>query len=396
MVYEIKKVLCNKVIAVSVIVAFCYGIVTSYYDYISGKMGGNDVDMSYESEYEGCKGKYTEDKYNHLAELVSEKESYYSENPEDKDAFMVFQKYQDLFSRASIYHQVNEYREKVKSDAKRLADTEKGYYERLNKKLVKLYGKKTAFNIHEGTTGKDITDMFIVSERIDMVYIALLIIFSCGIFLLEHRNGTYAMVYSSYNGRGYTYIRKMAVSLGFAVLVSVLQTISMVGLTFIKGGAFEWKDPIQSIELFMHSPYNLDIFGMVVIITLFRALAYMVLISIFTVISLFFQRNLFPLAINILVGLGMFGLCYLYSGSFLSYSGSIIQQGRFYLYLRQYSPYVLIGDGVGYLKKYEALDIFGYPVSAVSITVLVNIIVLAVCVAVGYILYLKRFRKRGV
>lgn len=396
MVYEIRKVLCNKIIAVSVIVAFCYGIVTSYYGYISGKMGGNDVDMAYESEYEVCKGKYTEEKYNHLAELVSEKESYYSENTDDKDAFLVFQKYQYLFSRASLYHQVNEYREKVKSNAKRLAETEQGYYARLNKKLAKIYNKKTDFNIHEGTIGKDITDMFIVSESIDMVYIALLIIFSCGIFLVEHRNGTYAMVYSSYNGRGYTYIRKMSVSLVFAVLVSVLQTISMVGLTLIKGGLFEWKDSIQSVELFMYSPYNLNIFEMVVVITLLRALAYMVLISIFTVISLFFQRNLFPLAINILIGLGMFGLCYLYSGSFLSYSGSIIHQGWFYPYLRQYSPYVLIGDGVGYLKKYEALDILGYPVSAVNITILVNIIVLAVCIAVGYILYLKRFRKRGV
>lgn len=399
--FEIKKHL-NRILLAGLLITFFYGVYYSYQCYICQKQNEKSVDMESERSYEDCMGSYSEERMDLITALTEEKQREFEErdyvevNPENSPEFLVFQKYQYLYSKADICRQVKAYREQVVKNAARLKKSRDTYYARVNKKIEKMYSRDVELVIHDGSRLEDIAGIFMVSEIVDFVNIVLLVIVSCSLFLIEHRKGTFTLVYSSYRGRGHTYAVKLAVAMGFAVLLSLLQTVSMVLLSFTYGNLSEWKDAIQNIEFFIHSPYHLNLAELVVVVTVLRALGYLVLICIFTVISVCFQKNIIPLAINTLIGIGGFGLCYYFSGSYVTNSGTLIQQGSFYSFVRMYSPFVLIGDGIGYLKKYEPLNILNYPVSVLSVTVLVNIVLAGMIVAVGYPLYIRRFRRRGV
>ena len=341
--FEIKKHL-NIILLAGLLITFFYGVYYSYQCYISQKQNEKSVDMESEHSYKDCMGSYSEERMNLITTLTDEKRAYMEEqvsmetNPENNNEFLVFQKYQYLYSKADVCRQVTEYREQVVKNAGRLKKSRDTYYARVNKKIEKMYSSNVELVIHDGSRLEDIAGIFTVAETVDFVNIVLLVIVSCSMFLIEHRKGTFTLVYSSYRGRGHTYAGKLAVAMGFAVLLSLLQTVSMVLLSFTYGDMSEWMDAVQNLELFIYSPYHLNLVELVIVITALRALGYLVLICIFTVISICFQKNIIPLAINTFIGIGGFGLCYYFSGSYVTSLGTLIQQGGFYSYVRMYSP----------------------------------------------------------
>lgn len=394
MKFELNKLLSNRILLLGLVISCIYTIYYSYTCYIERRQYGEDVMM--DEIYEKCLGDYSNEKSELITKQMEEAMFNMETNPEDTNLLNIFQAYQDLYSKANICEQMYTYRSTVVKNAARLKKSEDAYIARLNAKIEKMYSKSPKIKITDGTKAKDITDILTVTDNIDMINIILLVIAACTLFIIEHKNNTYSLVYSSYGGRKKTYLRKVACMIGFAVFLSIITSISLVLLTFTYGKMEEWKQAVQGLEMFMYSPYNLNVAGLLLVVTLLRAFGYITLIMIFTVISIGFKSNIIPLLTGTLLGVGGFGISAYFSDNSVKQAGTILKQQKLYMLFRKYTPYALIGDGEGYLVKYEPVNILGYPFSVISIGVVVNIAIIIVTLIVGYQLYLKRYRKCGV
>lgn len=403
--YELKKIFGNKILLVGIIVSIVFTMYSAYMVYYKVRLDEKDVKMN--DNYYKCMGEYSEEK----AELISEEyeksklayEKYMEEcglergeKLEDDTLFQQFLKYGNLNSQISKVAEVNQYRETVKSNASRLKISDKKYIANVNSEIEKMYASDLKFIITDGTRAKDITNMLDMMSYIDIINICLLIFVASSIFTTEHKKNTYPIIYSSYAGRRKIYIKKILCVCIFAVMMSLIAGIFSIMFTFFYGSTSEINQVIQSVSEFSQSPYNLNIWQLWILVTLLRMLGYITIICIATIVAVCFKMSVLPFAINVLLLVGGFSVSFYLEEISFSALGVIRDKYEVYQIFRKYTPFGIVLDGSGFFRVYEPVDIFGYPISTLTITCLINILLTCIVVAVGYKLYISVHRKSGV
>lgn len=395
MKFEIRKLLYNKILLAGCIISCMYMLYISYTFFYEGYH--EEQAEGLDEQYYSCMGSYSQERLEYISKNYSDAMEYMKENPDDKNAFAVFQAYNSLCIKAERCAQIYSYRSNVVKNAKRLKQSSKPYISRVNEKIEKMYSVMPEIVISDGTKAKDLSDIFYGLENVDKINIILLIIASCTLFVIEHRKNTYSMIYSSLSGRGKTYFRKMMCMTIFAVFLSVMTTMCITLFSFTYGNISELFEPIQGLERFMYSPYDMNMAELLLAVTLMRALGYMALGTLFTVISIGFKSNIIPVVLSMLIGLLGQGMSLHYIG----YVGRLVAITEYYdiniyMLVRKYTPFGFISEGEGYFTQYEPVNLFEYPVSVMTIGIIFNIMVISVVMVVGYQLYNKRYRKSGV
>ena len=290
-------------------------------------------------------------------------------------------------------HNVVEYRDSVISDSEIKIKTESGYYKRMNETINKLYGKKTNLVIGESETLNEVYDLFCVTDIVDIVFIIVIILFSSFLFLNEHNNNTFYMIKSSYRGGKLSYRNKIVVTLFFSIMASVVETLGMTIWSVFWNKIDQWNTSILLNNAFLHSPYSITLFEMIIGVVIMRAIGFFVLSSVFIFASLFFKSNIVPIAINTFIGLGGIAINYILSGKYFALSGGTIREAENYDILRKYTPFPLISESVNYFKEYEPINLMGVPIQLLSYSLIINLVFAIIVIALGYYFYNKNFRE---
>lgn len=393
--YEISKVFNSKIVLFLLAAAVCFGLARSYYVYVPGGFGEKGSIYTDEGKYGAYLGTYTEEKYNLLNEKTNELQQAYEESGDEQVLMEMFD-YYGLLRYAERCRDILQYRTEVRENARRMAEEGSGYYKRLNEKVYSIYKEDPVLRIEDPSTLDYIMTMFQISQRVDAAFIIVLVFFSCTVFLNEHKCKTFYMIKSSCKGHGNVYWSKQGAAFLFTILVSFLQVFSTVFFALTGGRWREWGCPVQMEELFAHAPGQMSVMGMVGTVFLMKTLGYLVLMYCFIFVSLFFKKNIFPLAFNTLLGLGGSFLNYVLSGEFFAQIGGVVGPLEEYSFVRKFLPFPLISDGMSYLKQFEPINVLGYPVLRLSFAVVCNAAFVLLGVLAGYLAYEEKFRKTGV
>lgn len=393
--YELIKVLGNRIIIIAIVLATLFSGLYSYNVYIKGKLDENNMTYASKTKYKSYQGSYSDEKYEDLFEKVTQLELKYEQN-EDKQLFEEMFEFHLLFSRAQNCKNVIEYRQTVRDNAKRLMESEDGYYYKLNKLIYDKYKITPDLYIETGTTLNDIATMFNVSEILDVAFVFILVLIACNIFLIEHSSGTFYMIKATCKGWKQVYIKKILCMICLTTIITSLQVTSMVFLTSIKGNANEWKDLILQCEYFENSPYNFSVIELVLVVFLLKLIGYLTLISSFVCISLFFKKNMIPLILCIVIGEGGQVLNYIMCGKYFVLAGGKSTPMEKYILLKKYSVFPSINEPVEYLNKFETTNIVGTPVSVLVINIISSLFFTMLFITLGYQIYKYNFRKAGV
>lgn len=382
--YEIKKILSCKILMISMIVAFIFSMVISYNAYANEK-----IDLR---EFSAYIGDFSERKYDVIEQKVMELQNKYDEtqNVDVMDEMFV---YLTLDKDALNCHNVVEYRDSVISDSEIKIKTESGYYKRMNETINKLYGKKTNLVIGESESLNEVYDLFCVTDIVDIAFIIVIILFSSFLFLNEHNNNTFYMIKSSYRGGKLSYRNKIVITLFFSIMASVVETLGMTIWSVFWNKIDQWNTSILLNNAFLHSPYSITLFEMIIGVVIMRAIGFFVLSSVFIFASLFFKSNIVPIAINTFIGLGGIAINYILSGKYFALSGGTIREAENYDILRKYTPFPLISESVNYFKEYEPINLMGVPIQLLSYSLIINLVFAIIVIALGYYFYNTNFRE---
>ena len=395
MKYEIKKILGSRVLIIALILAVGFALFESNRNYIQGLDEGRERINS--GVYDAYKGEYSEEKYQNLLEKTNQLQEEFALLGEKKADNRMLD-YMALYEVAENCRTTQLFLEQVVDEARYLAQTQSGYYKKLNQKTEQVYKNcRPDLHIDEISSVQNILLYFELPEEIDVAFVLVLMIFACTIFLNEHINHTFYMIQSSKTGRGHTYFCKIGLSLIFACMLSVLQTISITIVPAIRSGMGKLGYPIQMSHNLMYSPYNLNFWQLVIVLTLLRAIGYMTLVLLFLCATLFFKKNIVPFAINLFLGGGGMFLTYMASGRFYRDARyGVARTFGGFIYLKKYSPFTMISEGMNYIGKFEMVNVLGQPVSLLQHVMVINLIIIAFLTVAGYLAYTQNFRRMGV
>ena len=139
----------------------------------------------------------------------------------------------------------------------------------MNETINKLYGKKTNLVIGESETLNEVYDLFCVTDIVDIVFIIVIILFS-------------------------SYRNKIVVTLFFSIMASVVETLGMTIWSVFWNKIDQWNTSILLNNAFLHSPYSITLFEMIIGVVIMRAIGFFVLSSVFIFASLlYFIRKIF-------------------------------------------------------------------------------------------------------
>ena len=201
------------------------------------------------------------------------------------------------------------------------------------------------------------------------------------------------MIKSSYRGGKLSYRNKIVVTLFFSIMASVVETLGMTIWSVFWNKIDQWNTSILLNNAFLHSPYSITLFEMIIGVVIMRAIGFFVLSSVFIFASLFFKSNIVPIAINTFIGLGGIAINYILSGKYFALSGGTIREAENYDILRKYTSFPLISESVNYFKEYEPINLMGVPVQLLSYSLIVNLVFAIIVIALGYYFYNTNFRE---
>lgn len=94
-------------------------------------------------------------------------------------------------------------------------------------------------------------------------------------------------------------------------MASVVETLGMTIWSVFWNKIDQWNTSILLNNAFLHSPYSITLFEMIIVVVIMRAIGFFVLSSVFIFVSLFFKSNIVPIAINTFIGLGGIAINYI-------------------------------------------------------------------------------------
>ena len=190
-----------------------------------------------------------------------------------------------------------------------------------------------------------------------------------------------------------SYRNKIVITLFFSIMASVVETLGMTIWSVFWNKIDQWNTSILLNNAFLHSPYSITLFEMIIGVVIMRAIGFFVLSSVFIFVSLFFKSNIVPIAINTFIGLGGIAINYILSGKYFALSGGTIREAENYDILRKYTPFPLISESVNYFKEYEPINLMGVPIQLLSYSLIVNLVFAIIVIALGYYFYNTNFRE---
>lgn len=414
--YELYKLLKNRLLFVGIILSVVLTFYQSYergkyltyrYDSYSEKYSEevkNELNGKFElwalryklTKKNGANSVFPDEMYERAGYTKEEAVSF--TDGERQEIFDWFEYYLILSGRADSCQAGIDYRKKVVRNADRLRKTADTYQRRTNEKLFKMYADDVDYVVSDQRLSDDFRTQWYDKAYSDYINIMLVLLAVCIEFLTEHRNNTFQMVYSSYEGRGKTYIRKVMVIAGFTTLLSLVTTLLMHMRLFTDARAGEFLK-MDFRNYYIHSPYKMNFLQFIVDIWLLRLLGYLVLSMFFTMLAVLSKKSLLPFVAGVSAGCGgyeLFDRLLHRLGMLRMNNGDARNVYHTCELVRKYTPFGVIRQGIDYLTEYEPNNVLGCPITTLTIAVVVSICYILLFLVAGCIIYLKRFRKKGV
>ena len=131
----------------------------------------------------------------------------------------------------------------------------------------------------------------------DVLLLALVIFLTAVLFLNEESSGVITFVRISTNGKQKTLGGKLAAVSVFILSAQIFRTALELFVMISRGNIRELSYPIQTLEFFQNSPYNVTILQGVLIISALRLLGYFFIAALIILLSVTLRKALFTIFI---------------------------------------------------------------------------------------------------
>lgn len=336
--YEIYKVYKQKVIWIVMGLVFIASLV------ISTQMIGSDLKPSFKK----IEGDLTQEKLElaHLDDARILKEAETSGNLTIEDENMR-DAYEKLFY-AERYLKVQPIKIKdALNDAKK-ANSE---YEKQALELKADMLSDIQYRSLEYQRPMEQALLYIVTGSLTLILIYIILAVS-QTYTIEYTSGMSNYLLSSTNGRRKTLFAKLIAHWILIAFIVLISTISAVILWGFYDGFSGWNSPLQSIDRFYESPYQLTIGQFIIITALMQFLIAMTLSTLITCISLLTKNVLQSFALTLLIIIAPITI-----GPFIPL---VFVPDKLLLWLN-FAPSVGLNTTV-FFKDFQTINFLGYPI----------------------------------
>ena len=382
MLYEYKKILKNKFIIVLLLgIIVIPAVMSMIYakNHASWEKKGADISSKYYHQ------KYEEGIFPEVEELYNQ----YILDRMSKESIG----YGSIDSCLNIYKGCLDYRKQMVERINMLNEFVDEYTFKINEYLLEQYSQPVEFYLYDNYY---INTMIIDSRNWIMVIPILTICFiAISIFYADRENNTQILVYSSKYGRTRTYTYKVMCILSFATVIMIVYNTMRLLPQFVYGDMVDFLQPIQSIGMFMESPYNMNNITFLICMTLMQILAVFLLALVSVVLVNIFRKVLVPLCCTVLIsGVAYFGYFYLFMKSIsTNLDIDVVMLENLITNIKKFTPLYQYFSPLAYFEKYMHVNVFGYPISYIWFSVSFIFILVVILYVVGLLLYNYRFRR---
>ena len=208
------------------------------------------------------------------------------------------------------------------------------------------------------------------------LYLLILCTLLAPLFAVESESGMYQILFISTKGKKQLFRNKIFSGIFCSALFAAFYTFLTFAIFWIRFGlSFQLLfAPIQSAEYYQNCPFSLNILEFLILNILVRILAGVLLTSITAVISSLFSRTAI-----------VFGATAGVSGAFIILSRMLTTPDAM-LFVKRLGLFniTLLGS---YLRAYETVNVCGYPVEQIWLTIAFTCSVVLVLMSAAYIMY---------
>lgn len=287
-----------------------------------------------------------------------------------------------------MYDNILEYRSTVVKNARRLAKSKNEYVSVLNNKLLDIYSESIELSSYDNRAIESILEN---GGGIGMVLcIFICCIFALKIFCVDTDNAMQGMIVSSPKGSGHTYINKwlciLLVDITLVITVFVVRLIPLL----IYGSLSDMLQPIQSIEVYYKSPYNISILEYYIITLVMSCIEIIVISAICVIIINLFKDIVIPMVISVLLSAANMAITLWIVLKVVVETDVVNSASAVVTMILRYTPIFYINNTKAYFSSAQYVDIFSNPISILNVSMVTNILTSIALIMIGFILYIRR------
>ena len=287
-----------------------------------------------------------------------------------------------------MYNNISEYRSTVVKNARRLAKSENEYVSALNNKLLDVYSKSIELSAYDSRAMESVLEN---GGGIGMVLcIFICCIFALKVFFVDTDNVMQGMIMSSPKGKGYIYKNKwICILLVDITLVIIVFAVRLIPL-LIYGSLSDILQPIQSIEVYSKSPYNISILEYYIMTLVMSCIEIIVISAICVIVINLFKDIVIPIVISVLLSAASMAITLWIILKVVVETDVVNSSSVIVTTILRYTPIFYINNTKAYFASAQYLDMFGYPISILNVSMVTNILTSIVLILIGFILYIRR------
>lgn len=197
------------------------------------------------------------------------------------------------------------------------------------------------------------------------------------LFAVESESGMYQLLYISKKGKKQLFRNKIISGIICIACVSIVYTLLTFALFWIRFGlSFQLLfAPIQCAEYYQNCPFSMTIWQFLMLTAVMRTIVGALLTALIAVISSLFNRTAVA-----------FGATVSISGIFILISRTYENEPDAVLMMKRLGLFRLPILGI-YLTEYDTVNVFGYPVEQMWLSIACTCSVILVLFSAAYILY---------
>ncbi|MBR3420457.1 MAG: hypothetical protein IKG98_00105 [Ruminococcus sp.] len=197
------------------------------------------------------------------------------------------------------------------------------------------------------------------------------------LFAVESESGMYQILFISKKGKKQLFRNKIISGIICSACVSIIYTLLTFVMFWIRFGlSFQMLfAPIQCAEYYQNCPFSMTIWQFLMLTSLMRTIVGALLTALTAVISSLFNRT----AIAFGATVGISGIFIMISRAYANEPDAVLMMKRLGLFRLP-----ILGS---YLTEYDTVNVFGYPVEQLWLSVACTCSVILVLFSVAYILY---------
>lgn len=372
MKYEIKKILCDKIIWIAIAVLFVLAVFYSTTNDHAYLWMDREVFDSY------C-GIYNEET---LESLPSSGKSEAERVAYLKVGFIIENQQQILNERYNTAKR-----------ALKLSETGNEFSQFVNKRIYEIYIREINFEIYDSNLISDnVTEYQIGFVKIGLLF--LIAIITIRIFNIDVDNSMISMLRSSKRGRLKVYLNKfLAVFIVSAVINIIILLISLLPL-FRFGHLSDLLQPIQSLSMMNMSPYLINNLEYIIIVYILTLLGTAAFIGGIIILCNVFRKIIVSISISTL----LIGFEYVFSKNMLNeslFTNDLLMRSSniFVVTARWFTNIFMLFRPQMYLESIEYLYGEGIMINSIVLVIIINIVLAVGLFFIGYLVYTKNGRK---